>query len=176
MQLVLFLRVLIFDVCWLSTQHIHRNHTSQRMSYNMASSSALFQKVRIASTEDFPYTIGFSYDSVQNLLFMAGEIVWNIQHNILNQISDNGDTFGLQVLDREDVGLQEAGSGCRHSRKSWAGAGAGRSVKVEGESGSPIYRENAGVKLLSDIELNEFVFSFVVKMGSEAIDCVRESK
>ena len=173
MHFVPFLRVLIFNVCWLSTQHIHGNHTSQGMSNNMTS-SLLLQKVWIASTKDFPYTICLGYDSLQDLLFVAGEIIWNIQHDILNQISDNRDAFGLQILDRKDVGLQEAGSGGRHSRKRGTGAGVGRSVKVEGEPGSPIYRENAGAKLLSDIDLNEFVFSFVVEMGSEAVDCMCE--
>jgi len=107
---------------------------------------------------------------------VAGEIIWNIQHDILNQISDNRDTFGLQILDRKDVGLQKAGSGGRHSRKRGTGAGVGWSVKVEGDPGSPIYRDNAGAKLFSDIVLNEFVFSFIVEMGSEAVDCVCESK
>src|SRR5579859_2143162 len=57
------------DISWLSTEHVHSDHTSQRMSNNMYSPFIL--KIRITPTKHFPYSICFSYYRLKDRLFVT---------------------------------------------------------------------------------------------------------
>ena len=50
-----------------------------------------------------------------------------------------------------------------------AGSSAWRSVKVEGETRTPVHGEDAGVIIFANIFFDEVAFSFVVEMGAKSI-------